>query len=232
MSKIIANQDTWLKKDWQKQASQLDDTERAFVPVAKSYQIEAFWEQSLEISGDAAAHGKVVLAHKAGQWWIYVSHWDFSWDEKPLTSLPPNEKLPDWNEIDWTDFSQPVSRYFTVGEVSLYQRNRIVRQAPIQQNAVKIARYLDKIREWWGSPLLVNSWYRPPDVERAVGGSGANHPYGFAGDIRPQHGSIWDFQQRFENEWYNAGKWNGGFGRGARRGFIHLDLRHKRVWSY
>lgn len=134
--------------------------------------------------------------------------------------------------INWKDFNSKISKYFTVGEVALHQTDRLPTNPTHQANAVKLALKLDEVREWWGSPLTVNSWYRPPRVERRIGGSFANHPFGFAADIRPSNGSIWDFQRRFEKEWYNTGKWNGGFGRGAVRGFCHFDLRSRRAWNY
>lgn len=134
--------------------------------------------------------------------------------------------------INWYNFDCKISKYFTVGEVALRQNERIPTNPQHQANAIKMALKLDEIREWWGSPLLVNSWYRPPHVERRVGGSGANHPFGYAVDFRPAQGSVWTLQRRFEDEWYNTGKWQGGFGRGAKKNFLHLDLRHRRIWDY
>ncbi|NEP47243.1 MAG: peptidase M15, partial [Okeania sp. SIO2H7] len=94
------------------------------------------------------------------------------------------------------------------------------------------ARKMDDIREWWGGPLGVNSWYRPWHVNTRIGSRAPNHPNGYGIDFRPLNGSVWEMQKRFQEEWYNAGKWNGGFGLGARKGFVHLDLRGKRVWNY
>lgn len=134
--------------------------------------------------------------------------------------------------IDWSDFDSKISEFFTVGEVALHQKDRLPKDPKHRENAIKLAVKLDAIRKWWDSPIIVTSWYRPPHVERAIRGSFANHPFGFAADIKPSNGSIWDFQRRFESEWYNSGKWVGGFGRGAKKGFIHLDLRHRRSWNY
>lgn len=134
--------------------------------------------------------------------------------------------------IDWNDFSSKVSQYFTVGEVSLWKKDRIVTNKTHQKNVIRLATELDKVRDWWGSGLKVTSWYRPPHVEKTIGGSGANHPFGYAVDITPVKGSVITLQQRFQKEWYEAGKWNGGFGKGSRKGFIHLDLRSKRMWNY
>lgn len=232
-SKMTALCDTWLKKDWEKQASQLDDTERAFAPIGKSYFFDELTENSLETeTSGQAGHAKIKLAHGAGEWYLFVEHWKFPWSED---TTPVFGDLPEWDEVEWDNWTSPVSKYFTSGEVSLYQRDRIPTAKNIQQNVIQIARKIDQVRDWWGSPLLVNSWYRPPHVERRVGGTGANHPYGFAVDIRPKEGSVWDLQSRFEREWFDAGKWQGGFGRGAKKGFIHLDLREPnqpRKWDY
>lgn len=142
------------------------------------------------------------------------------------------EQAGESNTINWNDFDSKISKYFTVGEVALNQKQRIPTNKTHQQNAIRLAKELDKVREWWGSYLLVTSWYRPPAIERSVGGSGYTHPFGLAADIRPVDGRIKLFQQRFEKEWYNTGKWNGGFGRGEKKGFLHLDLKNRRVWDY
>jgi N-acetylmuramoyl-L-alanine amidase len=228
---IKATSDTWLKKDWSKQASELDDTQKAFVPKGKSYLIKQFQESSLEIN--SGGNALVELGWGAGKWYVFVDHWQLPWTRthKQSTILIS----PELSQVDWHDWSSPVSCYFNVGEVTLCQTRRIPTDSNHRQNVIELARRLDEVRKWWGSALLVNSWYRPPAVEREVGGSGANHPFGFAVDLRPARGSVWELQLRFEQEWYNAGKWQGGFGRGANKGFIHLDLNSKlgrRVWNY
>jgi GH24 family phage-related lysozyme (muramidase) len=232
-AKITALLDTWLKKDWKKQASQLDDTEKVFVPKEKSYFFEELTENSLETEAlEQVRHAKIKLAYGAGEWYLFIEHWKFPWSEN--TTLIFSD-LPEWDDVEWDNWTSPVSKYFTAGEVALYQKERIPTNKTIQQNIIQIARKIDQVRDWWGSPFLVNSWYRPPQVEQRVGGTGANHPYGFAVDIRPNEGSIWDLQSRFEREWFDTGKWQGGFGRGAKKGFIHLDLRkpnNPRKWNY
>lgn len=135
-------------------------------------------------------------------------------------------------DIHWADFNSKVSQYFSVGEVALFKGDRLPSNKQHQDNIVRLAKELDKVRDWWGGPLTVTSWYRPPHVERAVGGSFYSHPLGLAADIKSAQGDIFEFQRRFEREWYQVGKWKGGFGRGANRGFIHLDLRQRRVWNY
>lgn len=224
--KIIALCDTWLKKKHDVQADQLDTTEKVFVQKDRVYNCEKIEERALQVAN--TNHSFVELSHNSGSWYIYNEHWELPWT-KPLVT--PNNTVI-YEKIDWTDFAEPISKYFTVGEVALYQQERLPTTETIKKNAYRIAQELDKVREWWGSGLLVNSWYRPHHVEQRVGGSGANHPYGYAVDIRPAVGSVHDLQHKFGKEWYNTGRWKGGYGRGSRKGFIHLDLRHKRVWDY
>lgn len=50
---------------------------------------------------------------------------------------------------------------------------------------------LDRIREEWGSPIIVTSGYRPQKLNKAVGGSRTSaHLTGMAADIHPKKGSI------------------------------------------
>ena len=97
---------------------------------------------------------------------------------------------------------------------------------PRRANILQLALELDKIRDEWGCPILVNSCYRPPAVNRAVGGaSNSQHLYGRAVDIRPVNpGSLSKFQG-----WLDQG-WFGALGYGAKKGFVHLDMRNAKGW--
>jgi N-acetylmuramoyl-L-alanine amidase len=228
---IQALDDTLLKKDWSKQGGELDKTQKEFVPKGTSYSIQMFQESSLETP--LAGHALIELANGTGEWYIFLKHWQLPWTR--LETHATVKTLPEWNQVDWENWSSPVSRYFNVGEVTLWEPERIPSDNTERQNIIKIARKLDEVRQWWGSPLLVTSWYRPMWLERKIKGSEANHPFGFAVDLYPAKGSAWDFQSRFEQEWYKTGKWQGGFGCGANKGFIHLDLNPRlgqRTWPY
>ena len=50
---------------------------------------------------------------------------------------------------------------------------------------------LDPIREAWGSPIIVNSGYRCPELNALVGGAAYSyHMKGMAADIRPVRGGL------------------------------------------
>lgn len=134
-------------------------------------------------------------------------------------------------EIEWNNPNAKISKYFTVGEVTQGDARRIPDFKSAQEgNIIKLARALDVIREEWGSPLGVTSWYRPPDINRAVGGvSNSWHLSGLAVDVYAMNLSTYD--RSFE-KWVEQ-RWSGGIGYGAsNRGFTHLDLGPVRSWVY
>ena len=130
--------------------------------------------------------------------------------------------------IDWRNPSQKISKYFTVREVTKGDSARVPTDKTVINNILKLATKLDEIREQWGKPIGVTSWYRPPAINRAVGGArGSQHINGSAADIYPIGGNIFEFQK-----WLDA-RWNMALGYGAKKGFVHLDLRPGRIrWNY
>lgn len=123
-------------------------------------------------------------------------------------------------EIDWDNNNCKVSKYFTVGEVTQYDARRTPKGDVIPR-VLELASHLDEIREAWGHPVGVTSWYRPPEVNREVGGSQySQHMQGWAADIYPvTGGTTFDFQTWLDPQWGDA------LGYGSHRGFVHIDLR-------
>lgn len=151
-------------------------------------------------------------------------------------SEPPKRQQPHFEkaqaiqrEIDWNNFNCPISKYFTVGEVSQWSMQRIV-PITLRTNVLSLAVELDKIREDWGSGLGVTSWYRPISVNKRVGGvPNSTHIKGIAADIYPLKGSVLSFEKWLDSRWQRA------LGYGAKKGFVHLDMRDSpsRIrWKY
>lgn len=125
-------------------------------------------------------------------------------------------------KIDWSNPRCYVSEYFTVAEVTQCDRRRIPKaDSTAAQNILKIAKQLDKVREAWGHPLGVTSWYRPEPINAQKGGvRGSKHTFGLAADIYPlAGGTVYDLQNWLDHRWLDA------LGYGAYKGFVHLDVR-------
>mgnify|MGYP003418948717 FL=1 len=55
---------------------------------------------------------------------------------------------------------------------------------------------LDPLREAWGSPIIINSGYRCPLLNKAVGGSKtSSHMSGWSVDMRPKNGKMEEFKR-------------------------------------
>ena len=110
---------------------------------------------------------------------------------------------------------------FTWGEMT---KGCDPRRAPesknVINNIIRTAQGFGKIREKYGSPIGINSGYRPPAVNRNIGGaSHSQHIQGLAIDIRPSDGNFTRLM-----EICRASDCT-GLGRGMHRGFIHCDWR-------
>jgi putative chitinase len=143
-----------------------------------------------------------------------------------VTKLPSNESIrrpydPE-EPINWLEWNQKISRFFTVGEVLQYDPQRVPTGAQTIGNILMLCDELDRMREAWGSPVGVTSWYRPPAVNRAVKGAQfSQHLSGSAVDLYTMDGRDREFEA-----WLDA-SWGGALGYGAAKGlgFTHLDLR-------
>lgn len=134
--------------------------------------------------------------------------------------------------INWNKPSEKVSRYFTVGEVTQNDHRRIpLTGSDVEKNILFIAQKLDRLRDLWGSPIGVTSWYRPPLVNAQVGGvRNSQHITGGAVDIYNYFGDEVEFEQFLDKEWNDRAL---GYGVLSGKGFTHLDLRKGGArWEY
>ena len=170
--------------------------------------------------------------------------WEQQLSQQALGSTPPAQPSREADRppydpkapINWQDMNARVSRYFTVGEVTQKDRRRIPRAGSQEEkNILLLAQELDKVRDAWGSPIGVTSWYRPNspiDINAEVGGvPNSQHITGRAADIYTLDGR----DQQFEH-WLDTVAWKDralGYGVAAGRGFTHVDLRSGNIrWPY
>lgn len=202
--RITAMQNTWLKKDVA-QSSELNLDAKKAVTSGKSYAVVAYQE----VAG--YGHAKVTLAAGSGDWYIYEPHWT-----KQQTT---GEALP--ASVDWSDFNCLVTSNLTVGEILQWDVRRIpAKNDPVCEKLLLTAASFQQVRDAWGAPLGVTSFYRPEPINQAVGGvPGSRHTKGEAMDVYPITQDLDTFYQ-----WIKT-RWTGGLGDGRNRGFIHLDRR-------
>lgn len=116
--------------------------------------------------------------------------------------------------------------HFSWGEATK-DGQRIPANKDISQNIIKVAMALEDVREFLGNkPIKIHSWYRPPSVNRAVGGaSHSRHLVGDAVDFSISGICPLSVYDRL-TPW-----WKGGLGRSPN--FTHIDLRDFRArWNY
>lgn len=117
-----------------------------------------------------------------------------------------NQEIIAGCSLTWGEFTKNCTR--------IPESNQIV------QGALKFAAVFGWIRDKWGRPIGLTSGYRPPAVNRAIGGARfSRHMNGDAGDIYPVGGSIHDLLNVVKSS--NAS----GIGLGMHKGFIHVDCR-------
>lgn len=84
-----------------------------------------------------------------------------------------------------------IMKYFSLGEMTRSDTARRLGIDNTPPDDIKnnltlfIEKVLDPIREDWGSPIIVSSGYRCPELNKAVGGvKTSGHLYGFCADLQ------------------------------------------------
>jgi GH24 family phage-related lysozyme (muramidase) len=204
----------------------LSDKGKQYVPVGTVLTLDRLEE----IPRDS--HAWVALGGSKRPWALFMPHWT----QAAIAGAAPAAGT----EPDWSSFGAKVSKHFTVGEVLQYDaRRRPIRGSAEVKAILELAAHLDRLRDSWGGPIGVTSWYRPEPINRQVGGvPNSFHTRGMAADIYPLDGEM----DRF-HAWLIK-RWSGGLGDGRNKGFIHVDteggggfsarggVRPKRTWLY
>ncbi|MEM9771668.1 MAG: D-Ala-D-Ala carboxypeptidase family metallohydrolase [Cyanobacteria bacterium P01_D01_bin.73] len=149
-------------------------------------------------------------------------------EPKPVPAARPRGRMiniPGYGQVGTNDLIIPGG-HFTWAEATK-GGSRIPVNANISRSIVKMAQRMEEVRSKVGNrSISVTSWYRPPAVNRAVGGaSRSTHLSGHGVDFNVS-GLSPRSVQRILDPW-----WNGGLGYG--RTFTHIDNRGYRArWNY
>lgn len=92
----------------------------------------------------------------------------------------------------------------------------------VETTIIETAKKLDAVRDKFDKrPIYVNSWYRPPYINKSVGGSKlSRHQFGDAVDIRSYYFSPQHIYSILEPHHYG--------GLSVYSGFVHIDWRGKK----
>jgi hypothetical protein len=101
------------------------------------------------------------------------------------------------------------------------------------ENAVHMAQYMDKVRDYFGKPIRVTSWLRVPKHNARVGGaSSSKHLLGIAVDFVVQGVPFNQAQMARLNKFHTGGLARADFNKDGWADFVHIDLGAERTWSY
>lgn len=136
-------------------------------------------------------------------------------------------KLPGGRIVKISDLV-PGSHHFTWAEATAIG-TRKPQDSAIVTGIIHLAQYLDRLKALFNNRRIhITSWYRPPDVNRAVGGvSNSIHIRGSAVDFTVEGINPLEVYRQLD-AWHGR---IGGLGRST--AFTHLDLRgYPARWEY
>ena len=132
-------------------------------------------------------------------------------------------------------FSARLTPNIRLGEFALDQEARRFQHQHQVDTAAELAAFMERVRTaFGGKPIIITSGYRPPAINRQVGGaSGSEHLYDAPGvgavDFYIKGADINAVERWIDKEWPFS------HGYGAKKGFHHIGIRKGRPrvrWDY
>lgn len=137
-------------------------------------------------------------------------------------------RFPGFTQTFFTNQSIVPNGNFTWGEAT-HGGSRIPEDGEVVNGIISIAKALEEVRSRLGNkPVHINSWYRDPATNRAVGGaSQSRHMWGDAVDFVVDGLHPYDVYDALNGWWGNRG------GLASSSVFTHLDAREYMArWDY
>jgi GH24 family phage-related lysozyme (muramidase) len=156
--------------------------------------------------------------------------------EPPPPPPPPVKTEQQPGKLRPTDpFTARISAHITLGEFALNQEARRFKHQYQVNTAAELAAFMERARaNFGGKPVIITSGYRPPAVNKAVGGAtNSEHLYN-APDVGAVDFYIDGVSVKSVQDWCDK-NWPYSLGYGAPRGFVHLGIRAGRPrvrWDY
>jgi GH24 family phage-related lysozyme (muramidase) len=132
-------------------------------------------------------------------------------------------------------FTARLTPHIQLGEFALWQEVRRFHHQYQVDTAAELAAFMERCRvQFGGKPVVITSGYRPPAINRSVGGaSGSEHLFDAPG-VGAVDFYIKDTSIKAVQDWCDK-NWPYSLGYGAPKGFVHLGIRRGRPrvrWDY
>ncbi|NER83545.1 MAG: DUF882 domain-containing protein [Leptolyngbya sp. SIO1D8] len=221
-------------------SSQLSNNEKVFVPNHTTFELQSY----ADAEGN---HVKVALSgaflgpKNLTTWYAFAPDIEIEGtetnnkpnDSNPVSSSKPRDRgqplrFPGFTGVYYTNNPIITGGNFTWGEAT-HGGSRIPVSNDVVYGMIRIAEVMEEIRTMFGGrPIQINSWYRDPATNAAVGGASmSRHLSGDAVDFVIPGYHPYDVFARLDSWWGSRG------GLASSTVFTHIDARGYRArWDY
>lgn len=153
-----------------------------------------------------------------------------------VKDMPPKQQdTTTYHLTPNSPFASRLTAHIQLGEFALNEEARRFDHQYQVDTAAELAAFLERVRVQFGNkPIIITSGYRPPAINKAVGGaSGSEHLYS-ANDVGAVDFYVKGADINAVQAWCDK-NWPYSLGYGAPKGFVHLGMRagKPRVrWDY
>ena len=234
-----------------KQSDELSDSEKVFASARTEHKLHSYGEEVAQHIKVALLDKGLGLENK-NTWYVFSDAVEIEDDEHTdITDTAEDTpepaiktggfKLPGFTSPFYLSdpvisgghftWSEATKRGTRIPQVINHSNPKLVVTLEEAERAVNhiimIATRLEDVRKTFGNrSIKINSWYRPPNINRTVGGaSNSRHITGDGVDIVVDGIPAWDVYDELNPIW------RGGLGKA--RSFTHLDCRATKTrWLY